>query len=441
MIGIGIENEHEFYTHHYLTAILAEDIRPSVERWRVQAREADGKTPMRELSALQQDLFRFRERMQRQKQPAARVQAHREMTAGLLHALGYELRPRHVELELGLLPILAELARSDGSPLLWLLPVTSTQGEEETDPLSLPLVRPHDLEDPTLGAATVESLVTDAFGLEEPPRFVLVLGDTQWVLADRGKWPEQRMLRFDWTEILGRRDPDTLGATAALLHQECLVPDTGTTLVDTLDDSSHKHAFAVSEDLKCALRECIERIGNEAIRYRREVSKKKVYGEEIDGDELARECLRFMYRLLFLLYVEARPELGYAPIGSDAHRLGYSLDRLRELEILDLETEEAREGFYIHESLTRLFQMVYAGTEPERQHSLLEGDTGVRPDLGEGGDAASLHDTFRLVPLHAHLFDPDRTRFLNGVRLRNVVLLEVIKQMSLSRPQGTGRNM
>ena len=60
---IGIENEHEFYTHHYLTAILAEDIRPSVERWREQAREADGKTPMRELSALQQDLFRFREHL------------------------------------------------------------------------------------------------------------------------------------------------------------------------------------------------------------------------------------------------------------------------------------------------------------------------------------------------------------------------------------------
>jgi len=432
---IGIENEHEFYTHHYLTAILTEDIRPAVERWREQAREGDGKTPMRELSALQQDLFRFRDRIPRLKQPATRVQAHREMTGALLAALGYEIRPRHVELKLGLLPILAELSRADGSPLLWLLPVTSTRGEEETDPLSLPLLPEQhvvvpdtdfgDRDNPTLDQAA-EALVTDAFALEEPPRFVLILGDTQWVLADRGKWPEQRMLRFDWVEILGRRDPDTLAAAAALLHRECLAPGAGTTLVDTLDDSSHKHAYAVSEDLKYALRECIERIGNEAIRYRIEVSKKKVYGEEIDGAELARECMRFMYRLLFLLYVEARPELGYAPMGSDAYRLGYSLDRLRDLEILDLETEEAREGFYIHESLNRLFQMVFEGTEPQRQQVLQEEPT-------------SVHDTFRLVPLHAHLFDPDRTAFLNRVRLRNGVLLEVIKQMSLSRPQGKGK--
>ena len=41
----------------------------------------------------------------------------------------------------------------------------------------------------------------------------------------------------------------------------------GRSLLDHLDDNSHKHAFAVSEDLKYALRESIELIGNEAIRY------------------------------------------------------------------------------------------------------------------------------------------------------------------------------
>lgn len=34
----------------------------------------------------------------------------------------------------------------------------------------------------------------------------------------------------------------------------------------------------------------------------------------MDPDELSRECLRYMYRLLFLFYIEARPELGYAPM-------------------------------------------------------------------------------------------------------------------------------
>ena len=42
--------------------------------------------------------------------------------------------------------------------------------------------------------------------------------------------------------------------------------------------------------------------------------------------------LRFMYRLLFLLFIESRPkELGYAPMGNDVYRLGYSLESLRDL--------------------------------------------------------------------------------------------------------------
>src|SRR5690606_38824228 len=131
----------------------------------------------------------------------------------------------------------------------------------------------------------------------------------------------------------------------ALLHRETLAPESGTSLVDTLNDSSHKHAYEVSEDLKGALRDSIERIGNEAIRYRTEVSKKKVYGEEIDGQQLAIECIRYMYRILFMLYIEARPELGYAPMGSEAYQLGYSFERLRDLEMLELDTPEAREGF------------------------------------------------------------------------------------------------
>ncbi len=33
--------------------------------------------------------------------------------------------------------------------------------------------------------------------------------------------------------------------------------------------------------------------------------------------KLSRESLRYLYSLLFLLYLEARPNLGYAPINSE----------------------------------------------------------------------------------------------------------------------------
>lgn len=43
---------------------------------------------------------------------------------------------------------------------------------------------------------------------------------------------------------------------------------------------------------------------------------------------------------------------------------------------------------------------------------------------------------FTIAPLQRHLFDPSRTKLLNGVRLRNSVLQRVIELMSLSRKGG-----
>jgi hypothetical protein len=446
---IGIENVNEFYTNHYLAAILGSDIRPHLDRWREQAKDGDESTPWRRLAQLQRDWFRHRETMQRIRPAKERVQAHRGITARLLEALGYETKPLHAELGSGPLPLLGTLQRGDGEPLLWLL-AAPAGFDDDRDLLARALLpEQHELlselppgfEPKKIHEHSVEELVTHAFGQQEPPRFVLILGDGEWILADRGKWAEQRLLRFDLDELLGRRDSDTLQAVVALLHRETLAPASGTSLVDTLDDSSHKHAYAVSEDLKYALQASIEAIGNEAIRYRMQVSKKKVYGEEINAQDLAIECIRYMYRILFLLYIEARPELGYAPMGSEAYRLGYSLERLRDLEMLELDTLEARDGYTIHLSLERLFRMVREGTQQATlaQQSLMAGKGRARR-MALDGDDPSIHHTFRLVPLEGRLFDPEHTPFLSKVKLRNSVLLEVVRSMSLSKPQGTGKN-
>ena len=289
---------------------------------------------------------------------------------------------------------------------------------------------PSDLADDELKlpAATVEELVTEAFNLDEAPRFFLICGDTDLILAERTKWAEQRLLTFDLAELLGRRDGDTLDVAAALLHRDCLVPADGAPLIDTLDDNSHRHAFEVSEDLKYALQASIERLGNAAIlqlRERQRQQSKKLAGAD-DADQLARECLRYMYRLLFLFYIEARPELGYAPMGVDAYRLGYSLERLRDLEQLDLQTEEAREGSYIHESLERIFSLLHDGTPSLDQLA-------IAPDK-QGELAASKIRTFELSPLRSRLFDPAHTPLLRRVVFSNEVLREVIEAMSLTRP-------
>ena len=67
-----------------------------------------------------------------------------------------------------------------------------------------------------------------------------------------------------------------------------------------------------------------------------------------------------MYRLLFLLYIKAHPKLRYAPLDPEAYREGYGLERLRDLEMVRLTTEESLNGHHLHLSID-LFRLVREG--------------------------------------------------------------------------------
>ena len=426
----GIHNENEFYSQHYLSEIFAKDIGDTVSRWSDEAKaaggaSADARPPYDALRGLAGDYLRFRGHFARERRGhEARVEDQRAWFRQLLAALGYEYKARNHVLDDGdEVPVL-HAARQHSAVNLLVLGVYDAAGEDE-DPLTL---KPHRAQyhgeappPDALLRETWSNIVTRRiFGQQQPPRWVVLLSASQILLIERGKWTHNRLLRFDLDEILGRRDGDTLKAAAALLHRECLVPEQGGSLLDSLDENSHKHAFAVSEDLKYALRESIELIGNEAIRYLREVSRDRVFDldDQLAG-ELGRECLRYMYRLLFLFYIEARPDLGYAPIDAEAYRKGYSLERLRDLELVRLTSEESLDGYYLHHSVQMLFRLVRDGF----------GDEGSQFVLG-----GSRSHGFRMRALDSRLFRDDATPRLDRVKLRNRVLQRVIKLMSLSRP-------
>ncbi len=213
-------------------------------------------------------------------------------------------------------------------------------------------------------------------------------------------------------------------AAVTLLHKDHICPDDGgTPYLDDLDENSHKHAHEISDDLKYALRKSIELIGNETI-YWRKTRNEAIFKGKTDADQLTLECLRYMYRLLFLFYIESRPDLGYAPMRSDLYRLGYSLESLREMDSAELNSEEDKESFYISDSLDRLFKMIWEGypknDNPKEQMLLNEAEE-------------IFHDSFRLTPLKSHLFDPERFPTLKRVRFRNLIMREVIELMSLTK--------
>jgi hypothetical protein len=166
--------------------------------------------------------------------------------------LGYPWRPRNLQLEDGSeIPVLAGLDHG-GAPELLLLGAYDPD-QEGVDPLSLTPDR-HQFHgdvppDPAILKESWNVIVSKRIHAQErPPRWVLLLSDRQLLLIDRFKWNRNRLLRFEWDEILGRRDDATLKATAALLHRDSLLPAEGQCLLDSLDANAHKHAFAVSEE-------------------------------------------------------------------------------------------------------------------------------------------------------------------------------------------------
>ncbi|MGC8490205.1 MAG: Eco57I restriction-modification methylase domain-containing protein [Syntrophobacteraceae bacterium] len=417
----GIGNENEFYTQHYLSVILEQDLKNLFSTWSKLEEERDIQPPYAKLEKLARRYLTFRNQVEKLRKPEDILEAQHEFFPVLLEALGYQYGPVVKELDSGeLLPLICEVKKKNGVPELWVIE-TIRQADENVAPLELCLVPCQysgiELEKMLLQDRLADLVAKKIFTQSEPPRWIMLMSHFDVILLDRSKWNEKRFLRFDLPEILGRRESSTLRAVAALLSRDSTCPEDGICLLDTLAENSHKHAFAVSEDLKYAVREAVELIGNEAVHYLRNVLKEGVYGKEY-SDRLTEECLRYLYRLLFLFYVEARPDLGYAQMKSEEYRTGYSLESLRDLELVQLTTDEARNGFFIHESLQILFDLVFKGFRPQQLAA-----TAGKP-------------VFRMQPLKSHLFDPANTPILSRVKFRSFVLQRVLELLSLSRPKG-----
>ncbi|EOW9509930.1 hypothetical protein ACO10R_002529 [Vibrio cholerae] len=457
MALVGIYNENDFYSHHYLSEVFVGDIRGVLEQWlekENQAREIEraekeqGGKPQRgyraphtQLASYSGEYFRELNQHLSVKDVNKRLSNQRARWSPILHALGFEIKPTQVLLENGQLPVLSAYQDHQGLPLLWILEAHDPSMDDCADPLSLPLLS-QQLEalEPEQRKALLKTQQGDElswqdliskkiFSAPEPPRWLLLLGNRQCLLLDRTKWAQNRLLRFDLEEILGRKESDTLKAMAALLHKDSICPQQGQNLLDNLDESSHKHAFSVSEDLKYALRESIELLGDEAAKQLIEKGFTYDGKNNIDASQLSLECLRYMYRMLFLFYIEARPELKYAPTNSDVYLKGYSLEALRDLEMVDLSTEESRNGRYIHDSLQMLFRLVAKGFTGNSKQS--DSESSLFDDIQK---------SFAIRKLESHLFDDARMAYLARVVFRNETLQRVIKLMSLSRPgKGKGK--
>jgi len=431
----GITNQNEYYTNHYFSSIFEENASETISKWRAEAKDSEEiRTPWALLRDAARQYYPIHDRFLRSKFDTQTLGNIRTLADIYLSALGYpEAAPKIIDIDDATkAPVYLELKKPNGAPALWVLLAASEDKEAailDKFCFSADSIGEEGLNAVSADSLTVipnEDLVTKIlFGQAEPPRFIILIGMNQIALIDRNKWNEKRYLQFELEEIFSRHEESTLQAMAVLLHRNSLCPEEGTALLDELDANSQKHAAGVSQDLKYALRESIELLGNEVLYDMAHRQGRDLNADPVDAGQLTIECLRYMYRMLFVLFIEARPELGYAPIKAQAYLSGYSLESLRDIadDIRD-DVTEVGSGYYLHETLSKLYDLIYNGY-PATEEEILK-----------YSKEESLHDMFVIAPLKAHIFDPEYTKMITAAKLRNSVMLRIIDLMSLTRETG-----
>lgn len=406
----SIINVDEWISDHYFTTdetkgeSFTKRVKARTKEWAALEQETGTLSPIKRLQQHRGEL-----------QTAFATDADRNTTARLIHqAFGYGTPAQqtytragdtfHYTGWLGNAGTLAVIAADEPA-------------ETEDDLTSLSVTVAQQGKDPQ--TTKVSKLVGDLFLAAEPPEFVVTLAGPWVMLAERESWPLGRYLAINLQLVAERNDTKKAGElerVAVILARENLERAAdGTTWWAQTRQESQQDAVKVSGDLRDAVRESIEIIGNDVLDRRRE---QHLPIEGVDGNELAHQSLRYLYRILFLLFAEASPELAILPTGTPEYVDGYGLDRLRDQILTPPVTDKARRGTHLYDSLQLLFTQVNEGHDP------LDSPTADKDAQNEGL-------TFR--NLEADLFKRESTSLIDEVKLSNEALTRVLQNLLLSK--------
>ncbi|MEU1459843.1 class I SAM-dependent DNA methyltransferase [Streptomyces sp. NPDC005727] len=476
----SLVNRGDYFSAHYLAEVLPKDLKSGLlAEWKQREEDAAGAerpegalpiTPRAGLRALRRPYFAARSYFTMDEERAAtgddavtydapewceRVHA---LNAEVLYALGFDAKPGTITVVRAEQSYEVTVAHAE-KDLVALDCGWSAEPDDALDPDGAGRLLAELRLDGQHTITTGSKLASFLFACEDAPRYVLLLVGGVVVLADRAAWGEGRYLAVSLDMALERNDTKVggeLDTVAALFGADSLrTPEEGgENPLASLLDKSTKHAVGVSSELRDGLRLSVELIANEVLDRLREAGVRPEQVKELPelGRQLTRESLRYLYRILFLLYAEARPELGILPSDYPEYQLGYGLGRLGELIAeRDLVDEKSRKGFYLYESLDLLFRKVQEGYRPRRTH-------GVDVESAEAVTAKTSEDLgLRFEPLHSKLFEPDAIRLIGrdavpdprvdteaeagtdsgerfvDTRLRNETLYRVLRLLMLTR--------
>lgn len=279
-----------------------------------------------------------------------------------------------------------------------------------------------DTEKYKISPAIINKAITHIFLLPEErrPHFILMLAGNTVFLFDKDKWAKGSYLQFSLDDLFAQASIDTKHRTLyALFHmlvsKQTLAAEGEIVLMDTLIEESYKNAYEVTKDLKEGVILAVETLANEALYCWKQNSNIPVsdYTDDTFESEVKDDCLTIIYRLLFLFYAESRDELEILPVDDEVYKLGYSLESLRDLEMVRLNSEASRNGYFFDDSIHHLFSLLSDG------HNAKDNNVNSK--------------SFRVRPIDSPLFNDKNLHHLAGVRIRNIKWQEIIKALSLSK--------
>jgi len=251
------------------------------------------------------------------------------------------------------------------------------------------------------------------------PKYILLMAGNIIYLLEQEKWFRGSYLVFDleelFTEATANRNANYYALFYFLLSKESLTPESNMVLLDQLDEDSHKSAYEVTKDLKEGIIHAVEALANEALYFQKYVLQ-EVFDETDDTfeQEIKDDCLHIIYRLLFVFYAESREDLDILPSNDPIYNKGYSLEMLRDLEQVPLYSETSLNGYFFHESLSKLFSVLSSGYREK-----------------ENGQNKS----FKVRHIDSPLFNNSKLHHLHKVKFRNKVWQDIICRLSLSKQQ------
>ncbi|WP_409074487.1 DNA methyltransferase family protein [Micromonospora chalcea] len=438
----ALTNRGEYLSAHYLAEILPTTLRGGLLKQWAEREKAGDQTPRTGLRGLRRPYFDAKTELADDEffDPERLRKLHQDV----LRALGFEPQPQTITVERAgqehqITVAHAELTSAHGIVALdcgWAVDAEAAQDPDDAGRLLAPV---------TLnGTETIDTgakLASWIFAADDPkPRYVLILSGGVVTLADRTAWGEGRYLAVSLDTAYARNDDREYDVVAALFGADSLRPpaEGGTEPLADLVAGSRQHAVGVSGELREGLKVSVELIANEVLDRIRQAGYQPQDVMELDelARALGREALRYLYRILFLLYAEARPELGVLPVNDREYVEGYSLARIGDLVSRKLALS-AEGGFHLYESLDLLFRMV---------------NDGHRPRAGaEVDDKASEGEGLRFEPMKSDLFLPEKTKLIGRLlapdsddeddpdaatidtRLRNKVLYQVLRRLMLTK--------